>query len=30
MADEFDLLETDSTEVKQENQVDWGKAVDQM
>ena len=30
MADEFDLLETESTEVKQENQVDWGKAVDQM
>ena len=30
MADEFDLLETESTEVKQENQVDWGRAVDQM
>ena len=29
MADDFDLLETDSQE-KQKNQVDWGKAVDTM
>lgn len=30
MADDFDLLETDSNEKQQETQVDWGKAVDTM
>ncbi|MEE9349568.1 MAG: microtubule-binding protein [Flavobacteriaceae bacterium] len=30
MADDFDLLETDSNEKQQETKVDWGKAVDTM
>jgi len=30
MADDFDLLETDSNEKKQTSKVDWGKAVDTM
>ncbi len=30
MADDFDLLETDSNEKQQETNVDWGKAVDTM
>ncbi len=30
MADDFDLLETESNEKQQESKVDWGKAVDTM
>ena len=30
MADDFDLLETESNDKQQESKVDWGKAVDTM